>query len=946
MTGIRRTSSGESVNVLVEAYHNIADGEVARVDFDVSVNGGASATTSVSSRAIWYPDDTDNTDPLPGTWGSGPAPLWCFGITISMADYAAGYITIVPTVVATSGESVTLNTIILYNDKDGTDRRPTTKVIYWDYVGGSDSNTGLSSGDAVQTFQKACELVATSNDCGGGIIYIDGEGTHYLSTYSAYAYGSNLYTSGHHWLTIQPRTGLTGSNVILVRPDNNDANWMVFAGTSTNQEARLRFRNLKVIGPGAPVTSGSNITMSVWLDGVELSPPSPFDISPGANGIYIRAYDYNGGPITINNLGPAGTRYATACHAHHMIFPNLGHNTRGCKINDCPSVMIQANSNNEAHTNFYIKDIYQNYGVSGVFPAVGGTDIRIEYISGQTYRIQAKDTYTDFDFAWAASYITGSTSLGIYLTNWSSNTTQTVKPIDWGYSGGHPYIEVTGTLTPENGVSSTRIEPGSFAGPYPWTTLVHSDIFQFNGAVSNIILSNIATFNAPQTQGIYDGGYALSGVAIINFYDGRVLNTGSIRSYLVGTLENILIRNSTFGGQFEADSTATLNTIEYIDNVYSGFTAYAGTTSAFASNPEVVMNYNHFIEPTYAVGSNTTNGLFYASATPSISQSAVASASSTAYHSASSTWNRPTNWYSGDRGAWLNVALGDWSYSSGDTLILSPNPISGTTSIPTQISMVVHTGAQLNCVTTIPDPSIVASFALGNNNSKISNNVTPVYSVTSFALVDNTTPIIGISVSTATTTVGTSTVINLNSRVTPRLTLSITTPHVVATNNPVIGTNPTDPTGTNPIGSGTTTGTTGTTGGEAEPGNGGGTGGGVIIIGSGGPVNVELGPRTIGVNSITNRKAGSLDENFVTSSHTDYDTNNLLPVMEELVRVNNNISLTSDQSKKVWSQTVLNNIEKRQSNTEVLKTSLFNYQKFNKVAKGRAGKIIPNRRAF
>lgn len=223
--------------------------------------------------------------------------------------------------------------------------------------------------------------------------------------------------------------------------------------------------------------------------------------------------------------------------------------------------------------------------------------------------------------------------------------------------------------------------------------------------------------------------------------------------------------------------------------------------------------------------------------------------------------------------------------------------------------------------------------------------VTPVYSLNTYALLDEGAKL-GFSVSTATVTTGTSAIVNLNSNITPRLTLSITTPHVIAVNNPVIGTNPTNPTGTNPIGSGTSTGTTGTTSGEAEPGNGGGTGGGVIIVGSGGPVNIELGPRTIGVNSITNRKAGALDENFVTSSHTDYDTNNLLPVMEELVRVNNNISLTSDQSRKVWSQTVLNNIEKRQSNTEVLKTSLFNYQKFNKVTKGRAGKIIPNRRAF
>jgi hypothetical protein len=45
MSGIRRTSSTDTFNVIVEAFHNISDGEVDRVEFDISVNGVDDITT-------------------------------------------------------------------------------------------------------------------------------------------------------------------------------------------------------------------------------------------------------------------------------------------------------------------------------------------------------------------------------------------------------------------------------------------------------------------------------------------------------------------------------------------------------------------------------------------------------------------------------------------------------------------------------------------------------------------------------------------------------------------------------------------------------------------------------------------------------------------------------------------------------------------------------------
>ena len=69
MSGIRRTSSSDTYNAIVEAFHNINDGEIDRVEFSISVNGGSAATTTVTSREMWTPDDTLFGDPLPPWWG-------------------------------------------------------------------------------------------------------------------------------------------------------------------------------------------------------------------------------------------------------------------------------------------------------------------------------------------------------------------------------------------------------------------------------------------------------------------------------------------------------------------------------------------------------------------------------------------------------------------------------------------------------------------------------------------------------------------------------------------------------------------------------------------------------------------------------------------------------------------------------------------------------------
>lgn len=927
MTGIRRTSSSDVARVLVEAYHNTSLGEIDRVEFAISSNGGASSTTTVSSREMWIPDDTDSDDPLPGDWGDGPAPLYCYGIELAMSAYAAGYITVVPTVYPGTGEEITLDTVIIYNDKDSTDRRPTNKVIYWDYVGGNDSNSGTSSGNAVKTFQKACELVATSNDCGGGTIYIDATGIHYLGSYSAYAFGANLFTGGHHWLLVTPRPGLSKDDVRIIRTSNNDSEWMNFAGNSTNQFARLRFKNLTIQTPGIVFNSGSNITMHTWIDGVTVTSAAPYDSSPNGEGIDIRIYDHRGSPVGVNNFGPAPVLYATAVYMHHIIGTTAGYRTRGCYIDSSAAPIMQANFNDEAHSNYFIKNIYQNYGTSGYFASITSSDLRIDTIGGNVYRLQAMTTYAGEDFTLHGSYLIDSTSFGLLLSNWpTAGNNKSWPVVDVGYSGGiYPYIEFTGAgVTPQNS-SSSSISPGRLSDNSPWETLVHSDIIQFNASVSNVILSNICVQNAYQTQGIYSASHDLSGVAIYNFSDGKPNSTDVIRSYIVGgSQRHFLLRNCTILGQWEVDSTQTLANIEFIDNVFDRFTAYAGSTSSFASSSNI--NYNHFVTGSHAVGSNTSTGQAFSDADPGANGDTSIASSSTAYGSASSLWDRPSYWFNENKGVLDNVALADWSYSSTATTTVTPDELVVTASIPTPTIKVTVSQSALGATFSIQTIDTVGNLINRNSagGSCIGTSFS-VASISSLTIIDTPIKTQGSVGGPATVSIGTD-FIYLVPRSGTAYGHVVHIERVVANINPpviIVGGHPTQPISPS----------------------------GPIVIGTelpnvgDNPGKPQIPTKPV-INDVYNRKENPIDTNFFNSNLITYDSNNILPVLKELNEINNNVSSLPTDSKEIWAGSILENIDSSLSNKEVIKLLTNNYKDFTSTNNNTAGRTNLNRKSF
>lgn len=738
MTGIRRTSSSESYNVLVEAYHPIALGDIDRVDFAISSNGGASSTTSVTSRASWKPDDSTYDDPLPGSWGGGPSYIWCYGIKIQMADYAAGYIDVIPTVYGGNGESKTLSTVRIYNDKDGTDRRPSPKIIYWDYINGNDSNSGLSSGLAKKSFEKAAEAAATSSDCGGAIIYVDSAGDHQVRG-SNYGQNGNLYTSGHHWLQVLPRAGLAREDVKIVRipaAEDFDFRWMYFKGTTTTpglQQARIRFSNLTIVNSGFKIGTWTHLYMSLWIDHCLNGPPAPYITPVLGTGVHIRSLETVAGCIDLVNKKDGIDKIFITGSTRRCTFGGgqWGDIVRGCLIDKFAGQVFQPQYKDSVLTNILVKDIFQEVGVSGRFVATGS--FRIESRGGSNYRIQANPGYAGRDFIPDLQYISGSPRLGLRLENFtnSSNNNMAIDLLSGGYSGSLPWVDVStarsaNALTPESDANAI-VTNGDFNNPTTdyntWGP--HSDIFQFveteGYPVSNIIISNFAVFPAYETQGIFKyDDTRLSGIAFINYYDGGI-GEGPRSYYWFGTpptAKNILYRNS-YVSRLEVSSTDDIDNSEIIDSVMGLISAQEGTLTGYTGRVDV--RYNHWTG-TQTVGGNSSNGLYFANANPSIVLNATVSPSSTAFGTASTTWPRPTAWFSGHKGPWGNVALADWSYTestgssgvgvnAGITFSASSIPTPGLSVIPGHTTLAV-TGTIPNFTTQLTS-SVLALTSSG-----------------------------------------------------------------------------------------------------------------------------------------------------------------------------------------------------------------------------------------
>lgn len=688
MSGIRRTSSSDTLNCVVEAFHNVSEGEVSRVEFSVSVNGSFVGTITSSSRGDWAPNDTDEQDPLPGNF-VGAAPIaMSYGTTISMGNYSPGTIIVTPTAYPVSGTSRTLDSITIINDKDGGDRRSSNKVIYVSPTG-DNSKDGLTEGNAIRSIQRALYLlrngVGTGGaDIGGGTIYLLA-GEHIWGNGNNAAIPSyDWYCSNNQWVTLTHAPGLKRSDVILrngeVRFDG--ARSSIFS-TSLGLYARIRIKDLEIKGRSLQF-NGSGTYKQVWLEHCHGYPwlgkgelPHVRNTSGGLGGAWVQFDDGEPPSVAPGVSIPGNMKWATGCSLELTAggWANF-RMVRGYRTEKCVGIALNIQRDHNGATNGFNID-HTQWVVDGFMRGITGPFT----ITKNGNRVRLTSQTTSATWGEKTKALVNQPNCGIILEGgWSASDGSPQRSYfvkDGGYASGFSFVEFDAPNFGNN-ITSQGIMSASSQGNEYWlensiatndanghTAMTiwhdpHSDLHQlFHGvAVSNWMYTNIRSENSVQTQG-FSGGTPSNGFAIVNIFDGYSsldLPFQDTQNSYVGSSWGTqgIMRHMTIGGQYRHFGNQGSGNHEISDSVFRNWSDEGAITNINVFN-------NHFIVSA-TKGTNATIGAFFIKRLDKYD--ATPTANSTGKGTASTTWTRGSQFYENNRGALRNVAVGNWGLSS------------------------------------------------------------------------------------------------------------------------------------------------------------------------------------------------------------------------------------------------------------------------------------------
>lgn len=661
MFGIRRTSTSEKVTCIVEAYHQEGLGDVERVVFAVSQNGGAATTHSVTSRTLCYPDDTDFADPLTGSPASAPCPLWAYKYELLGTAVAAGYVDVTPTVYPTTGTPRTLATHRHYFDTDATDRRPCPGVRYVSSTG-SNSNDGLTSGAPMLGLWYAIDdLQHTYGDCGGGTIYVMDD--HTLTDYT-YSDGTVATTTGDHWLTIAAAPGVARADVLLSQ--TSDAVMRLTGGTRFN----LRVRDVTLTPVGIYASMGS--APHLWLEHCMLTTAGTWT---GTGDVYLSWQ--NDAPDNVTNYveQTAGLIYLyhTGCTYRGVVSPNVWGWARGLLIDSWWGAALHpANgyqASNCGHTNYETKGHrYHPDTIVGVFADFASAAIAVTNPAGTTFRYTVTNS-TDAALAADFAELANSTKWHAYIAGCTNGGNNLSAFVTAGGADGssHPYIEITNASgVAESAGASITLGIRLAADGQTWNSRWHSDVDKWDAIGSNIIVSNGRVWDWTEPLS-FNASYATTDLAIVNIAEAgrRDLPSSGVQNCAPFNTEgfygaqaqsnNVIVRDCTIWAR---DFYATYGNfgpgVELTDLILENV---SGGTVAQIEGAAALIARVHTVIAAEEMGTTPSSGTAFTAADPGI----LGDFTLTANVGANGGWTRPAAWDTGKRGAWSNTATGDWS---------------------------------------------------------------------------------------------------------------------------------------------------------------------------------------------------------------------------------------------------------------------------------------------
>lgn len=491
-SGIRRTAPGSTLSVDLEAFTNeTVEGGIDRVEFSLVENGGAPTVITVSAPSLRHPNFSDQDSYLPGV-ASGMAPFWGYGITLDCDTLDPGTVVVTAVAYSSAGWRTEIpGSVTLYNDTDGSDRRPSTKQIFCS-PSGNDANDGLSRANPKQSIVRAIEAAranpagstSADMDCGGAEVVLVA-GAHEWAG-GAWSVG-DWHTSGNWWLTITSEAGAT-----LTAAGAYPARYLTARGYSSGGICRMRFVGARwTTSGGGVVFVPTGVAAETWWDGLEAG--SQF-WDPGQH-YSVRFAEDNAEIVTLDGAGTLVRRAncvrkrgcVTAFHGWTSLQDVLIENFIGV------ATQLVGAEERQGFLNVLFKSQRYTVGVAGWADVTGGANLSVTIPVAGQMRIDATAGMS-MDFAAGFSELVGTGYWGCQTGNFPTPANNgTFAILATGTNGsGFPYVvldnpsAVAEVGNPTAYLVTARISTGEI-----YINAIHPDGLQVNTAALDNVYSHV-----------------------------------------------------------------------------------------------------------------------------------------------------------------------------------------------------------------------------------------------------------------------------------------------------------------------------------------------------------------------------------------------------------------------------------------------------------------------
>ena len=671
-SGIRRTTPGFVHDLSVKAE---ATNHVDRVEFAISANGSPHSTQTASSRTIRTPNFSDQPSPDPTVPSGQQKSFDGYGIGLNLSTVPAGTITVTATIYEVGGASYTLpDTITIYNDTDGGDRRPRTVApLYVDGDAGNDANNGSSWALAVRTPMRALQLGRSAGGEIGGLRIIC-RGT--VADMSGGISGFDCTTSGQWWCEwVADASGcfLNPPDVLSSRSLHTGQN----GASSSTVTCRHRWIGFRW-GLVNCVSRSRGGIVEHWMDGGYGEALNYL----GANRVTVRyAYEgvdgffwgWDGFPLVVGRRSFSGVDLRGALggfQAHSFLWD--------CRVLAFLGIASRIGSDAPRTTSGGLRMQYQRYAPRTVEGFVrmdadptqgkGRPALTITKPTGTTARITGP--VGGYDFSIDAAALVGQTYWGLRFAGTGAtglDTTSAHIVTAVGNTGGAPWVEVT---APSASAGSIAANTASFwtaqaaTSPVPGREYwyLHPDGLQVERNCSRDIIFDYALVDAPDCQSYFTSSSESYDLDLTLFDNNRDDGSGlNVMNWFGSDVTNSIVQRVTSIGQFQNTSTAS---------GWSGTIVRDCVFGTLGGDASLIPSRGGTVDRCHVVsgggfGTNSSTGAWLAG-NPAVSPFSMAPSSGN-FGTGTAALTVPESWRYGTtgatRGVLKNVGNLDWSYT-------------------------------------------------------------------------------------------------------------------------------------------------------------------------------------------------------------------------------------------------------------------------------------------